>query len=131
MMRRIDDPEAAITSARSLVESVCKHILEDNGVAAADNWELSKLYGETAKTLNLSPSGHEEQIFKQILSGCQSIINGLASLRNALGDAHGKSRSAGRPASRHAELAVNVAGSLCLFLIQTNKKKNVSKNAIH
>jgi hypothetical protein len=30
--RRISDPEGAITAARSLLEAVCKHVLDDLGV---------------------------------------------------------------------------------------------------
>lgn len=30
--RRVSDPDGAITAARTLLESVCKHILDDRGV---------------------------------------------------------------------------------------------------
>lgn len=118
--RKSSDPEGAITLARTLVESVCKHILDDIGVDYnKTNIELSELYKQVASELNLSPSQHEEQVFKQILGGCSGIINGLGTLRNKLGDAHGPSRKQVRPQSRHAELAVNLSGSMCTFLIET------------
>ncbi|WP_420196198.1 abortive infection family protein [Idiomarina xiamenensis] len=74
----------------------------------------------TAKELNLSPDQHNEQIFKQILGGCSGIVNGLGTLRNKLGDAHGKGKLPVKPQARHAELAVNLAGSMTLFLISTH-----------
>ncbi len=71
------------------------------------------------KELNLSPSQHTEDIFKQILGGCSGIVNGLGSLRNRLGDAHGKGKANIKPAPRHAELAVNLSGTMALFLMET------------
>ena len=68
----------------------------------------------------MSPEQHDIPIFKQILGGCSSIVNGLGNLRNTHGDAHGKGKIKHyRPSARHAELAVNLAGSMALFLIQT------------
>jgi Abortive infection C-terminus len=40
-------------------------------------------------------------------------------LRNRLGDAHGQGKRPVKPAPRHAELAVNMAGSLASFLLAT------------
>ena len=121
--RRADDPEGAITAARSLLESVCKHLLDEMGVAYDDKADLPKLYGLTANKLNLAPSQHTEQVFKQILGGCHSIVEGLGSLRNRLSDAHGKGKAGVRPHARHAQLAVNLSGSVAMFLVETLKAK--------
>jgi hypothetical protein len=67
----------------------------------------------------LSPAQHSEEIFKQILGGCHSVINGMAGLRNRFSDAHGKGKGGVKTAPRHAELAVNLAGSMATFLIAT------------
>jgi hypothetical protein len=118
--RRTTDPEGAITSARTLLETVCKHILDARGVTYdPSSIELHELYGLVAKELRLSPSQHTESIFKQILGGCSAIVNGLGTMRNKLGDAHGRGSLSVRPATRHAELAVNLAGAVSLFLVST------------
>ena len=114
-----EDPEGAITSARTLLESVCKHILEQSVGSYDDDLDLPALYKRTSLQLNLAPEQHSEQVFKQILGGCTSITNGLAGLRNRLGDAHGQGSNRLKPARRHAELAVNVAGAMAVFLIET------------
>lgn len=119
--RRSTDPEGAITASRTLVETVCKHILDDRNVTFDRNTDMSELYKLVAKELNLAPEQHTEQIFKQILGGCSAIVNGLGTLRNRLGDAHGNGRKPAKPSDRHALLAVNLAGSMCVFLIQTWK----------
>jgi hypothetical protein len=122
--RKSSDPEGAITIARTILESVCKHILDENGIEYnSSKTELPELYKKTAKELNLSPSQHTEEIFKQILGGCSAIVSGLGSMRNKLGDAHGQGKAKVKPAKRHAELAVNLAGSMALFLIETNKNR--------
>jgi hypothetical protein len=122
--RREDDPEGAITSARTLLESVCKFILDERGENYNPKDDLPKLYKQTASVLNLSPAQHKEQIFKQILTGCGSVVSGLASLRNSFGDAHGKGIRQVKPSKRHAELAVNLSGTISAFLIATHEKKS-------
>jgi len=121
--RQNDDPEGAITAARTLLESVCKHILDECNVEyESSKIKLPHLYRAVAKELNLSPDQHSEDVFKQILGGCSAIVIGLGSLRNKLGDAHGTNRKQVRPSVRHARLAVNLAGSMALFLGETHAK---------
>ena len=122
--RRSSDPEGAITSARTLIESVCKHILDESGITYDDGLDLPKLYKLTAETLKLAPSQHTEQVFKQILGGCTAIVEALSSLRNRLSDAHGKGKIGSKPASRHAELAVNLSGALAIYLLATWEARN-------
>lgn len=117
--RRASDPEGAITSAHTLIEAVCKHIQDEAKVHYDDTADLPKLYKQTAEILKLAPSQHTEQIFKQILGGCTSVIEGLGSLRNKLSDAHGKGRIGVKPAPRHAELAINLSGTSANYLLAT------------
>lgn len=123
LSRRQVDPEGAITASKTLLETVCKHILDKASVCYSND-DLPKLYGKTAKVLNLSPSQHTEQAFKAILGGCHTIVQNLGTLRNKIGDAHGQGQNQIRPSPRHAALAVNLAGSMASFLIETwNTKK--------
>lgn len=117
--RRSTDPEGAITAAKSLLETVCKHIIDEAGGSYGDNDDLPKLYSNAAGHLNLAPSQHSETVFKAILGNCQSVVGNLAGLRNKLGDAHGPGKQHVKPQARHAELAVNLAGSMAMFLVST------------
>lgn len=121
--RRMSDPEGAITSARALIETVCKHILDDHKISYDDSADLPKLYRLASEALNIAPSQHTEQVFKQILGGCAAVVEGLGALRNRLGDAHGKGSRPVKPAPRHAQLAVNLAGSMTSFLVATWQAK--------
>lgn len=117
--RRGSDPEGAITTARTLLESVCKHILDSAEVPYTDKDDLPKLYKATAEFLTLAPSQHTEPAFKAILQSCHTVVQNLGALRNKIGDAHGHGTNRYKPAPRHAELAVNLAGSTATFLVAT------------
>lgn len=124
LSRRGEDPAGAITMARTLLETVCKHILDDFGEDYPADADLPKLYKLTAEKLNLAPSQHSAAVFKQILGGCTSVVEGLGALRNRLGDAHGTGKKAVKPAPRHAHLAVNLAGTMATFLFETWAARN-------
>lgn len=121
--RRDRDPEGAITMARTLLESVCKHILDEAEIEYGDA-DLPRLYRLAAESLNIAPSQHTEQVFRQILGGCTAVVEGLGSLRNRISDSHGQGERAVRPAPRHAELAVNLAGAVATFLVSTWKARS-------
>ena len=114
-----DDPEGAITLARSLLETVCKTILEDLGEQPGAKDDLPALYSKAASKLNLGPSQHSEESIKRILGGAMAAVNGLGSLRNQIGDSHGQGRRSYKAEPRHAMFAVNLAGSMAVFLSQT------------
>jgi hypothetical protein len=126
--RRNHDPEGAITMARTLIESVCKHILDKAGISYKhkdkDKDDLPQLYYKTAKHLNLTPEQHQEEVLKQIFDGCQKVIQGLGTLRNRLSDAHGKGEQAVKPSPQQAALAVNLAGSMAAFLVATWEERS-------
>jgi hypothetical protein len=125
--RRESDPEGAITAARAMLETTCKHILHELQQPFGDDDDLPKLYKTTAKSLRLAPEQHQEQVIKQILNGCGFAVEGLGAMRNKLGDAHGPKAGAMRPEKRHAALAVNLSGTICSFLIATFEKRAQQK----
>lgn len=104
-----------------MLESVCKTVRDDSNAEYASGDDLPKLYRRVQKVLSLSPSNYTEEQFRRILGGCTSVVEGLGSVRNREGDSHGKGRKSYRPAARHAALAVNLAGSMALFLMQTHE----------
>jgi len=119
LARRHTDPDGAITTARTLLETVCKRILDDAGEAYSDKDDLPALYRAVALKLQVAPSQHTEDAFKRILGGATSVVEGLGSLRNKIGDAHGQGGKPVRPTARHAQLAVNLAGAMSTFLVDT------------
>lgn len=117
--RRNSDPEGAITIARTLLETVTKRILDEMGEQYSEKDDLPKLYRLAAENLNLAPNQHSEDAIKSILGGAMTLVNGIGTLRNKLSDSHGRGGLPVRPAPRHASLAVNTAGAIATFLVET------------
>lgn len=121
---RIDaDPEGAITAARTLLEDVLKWLTDHLGDTWQERDDLTQLYKRVRDHLNLAPDDHTEQMFKRILGSCESIVTSLGSLRNKISDAHSTGPRRVKPAPRHAALAVNLAGTMAKFLIETWEAK--------
>ena len=117
---RTTDPEGAITAARTLLETVAKCILDEMGETYSDQDDLPRLYARAAKTLNLAPDQHTAEPIKAILGSAMSLVNGIGTLRNRMSDSHGRGgRVPVRPSPRHASLAVNTAGAISTFLVET------------
>ena len=117
------DPEGAISTARALVETVCKHLLEELGIEFKDDGDLAALFKATVAILNLAPSTKASNCLKQMMGGAFSVMNGLAGLRNEFGDAHGKAKGYVGPEPRHARFAVNSAGGLAMFMLETHEER--------
>lgn len=132
LTRREADPTGAITMARTLLETVCKHILEDEqgNASYAPHDDLPKLYRLVAKRLNLAPTQDTEEAVRRIFGGAISVVEGLATLRNRVSDAHAPNgRRPVKVAPRHAALAVNMAGTVALFLVETAQARSASPSA--
>jgi hypothetical protein len=115
--RRQVDPEGAITIARSLVETVCKHIL---GLGHYDKTaDLPVLYKQAAKSVGLTEDGYADEALKQVMRGCVQIVKGLGEFRNKMGDAQGKGPLDPTADRLQAELAVAVSGAMATYLLST------------
>lgn len=121
--RRATDPEAAVTAARALLEATCKTILDDRAEGYGEGDDLPVLYKRVQRVLNLSPAEQTEDRFRAILGACATIVKELGSVRNRHSDAHAAGRTQYRLAARHASLAVNLAGSMALFLIEAHEAR--------
>jgi hypothetical protein len=115
--RKNQDPDGAITAARTLLEAVSKHVLDKAGGTYTDSMDLPNLYHQAVQALSLAPSQQTDEVLKRVLGNCQAVVGGVAAMRNRLGDAHGKGLSGEKPSALHAELAVNLAGAVSMFLV--------------
>lgn len=117
------DPPAAIASAKELVETTCKVILDDYGIEYTRRDEVMDLYKKLAKALKLRAEDIPEsrrgsEAAQQALRSLVSVVQSLAELRNELGLGHGQSGP--HPGSlRHARLAFNAATTVVEFLLDT------------
>jgi hypothetical protein len=117
------DPAASVGSAKELLESVCKFIMEDYGIEYEKNESLLDLYKKAAKALKLDrqavpDSAKGSAAAQRVLQNLATAVQSLAELRNELGVGHGKTKPS--PAfARHARLAFNASRTVVEFLLET------------
>jgi len=126
------DPELAIGTAKELVETCCKSILNECNVSFSKSDDLQKLVKNTVKHLELTPADIPDRAkasdtIKRLLSNLATITQGVAQLRNHYGTGHGKLSANKGLQPRHAKLVVGAASTLAVFLTETHKvrKSNV------
>jgi hypothetical protein len=123
------DPPAGITAACSLLESLLRIYIEDEGMEMPAVKTIKPLWGVVSKHLGLEPAAMPDDDLKRILSGMFSIVDGVGALRTHAGSAHGAGRKQYRPQSRHARLAINSAHTLAMFILETWEARTRHKQA--
>ena len=118
-----DDFNGAITNARTLTEAVLIHVIEIiEQTEIKNDGNITNLWARAKKALkiNLKKDEIPDTVF-QILSGLDTSLNGLAGLSNNAGDRHANKFNTKR---HHAKLSVNLAMTICDFLIDVlNERK--------
>jgi hypothetical protein len=124
----LNDPALAIGTAKELIETICKTILDEKKLPYAKNADVPELVKAAAKALKLTPGDIPDEAkasdtIKRILGSLGSIPHGLAELRNLYGTGHGKSARTKGLSPRHAKLAVGAASTLAVFLMETHNEQ--------
>ncbi len=122
-----NDPADALTAASSMVEATFKFILHDSGVQVPANQDIQSLSKVTFSLLDVSPGKETDADFRTLFQSTISIVHSIGAIRTKIGDAHGAPPSRKEPTEKHSRLAVNIAGAVSLFLIETyiDKKSKV------
>jgi len=123
------DPALAVGTAKELVESACKTILEERGLAIDPEWDLVRLAKETRECLQLLPTNvHESakgvESIKKLLANLGVVVQSLAEVRNLYGTGHGRTQKKQAMQPRHARLAAGAATTLATFLLETHWERS-------
>jgi hypothetical protein len=123
-----DDPALAIGTAKELIETCCRTVLQERGKEPDDKWDLSQLVKYTSRELKLIPENIPDEAksaetVRRVLGNLASITQGIGELRNAYGTGHGKGAKHRGLSPRHARLAVGAASTLAIFLVQTHREQ--------
>lgn len=118
------DPALAIGTAKEMVETCCKHIVDALGIVLPPNPDMPDLTKAVLKELKLVPEGISDEAkgaesIKRTLSSLGQITKGLAELRKLYGTGHGRSSAHRGLTARHARLAVNSASAFVEFVSST------------
>lgn len=122
------DPTLAIGTAKELVETCCKTILDSRNVEFSSGADLPTLVKLTSKALALTPEDIPDKAkavdtIRRLLSNLGSITHGVSELRNQYGTGHGKTAQSRGLLPRHAKLAVGSASTLAVFLLETHEDR--------
>jgi len=111
-----NNPAAAITAARTMLETLLKTIIRERGGIPEGGGDLGRLIRQTEDILGFNRTA--EQAEHQVLSGLAGAVNGIASISNEAGDRHGtiSGRSIDNPYL--ANLCVNASGTIGLAFIE-------------
>lgn len=128
------NPTNAIGTAKELIESCCKTILDELGIPWNKTDDVPQLTNKTLDALNLLPANVQStdqgaDAIKAVLGNLRSIPSKLAEIRNPFGSGHGKSASFKGLEERHAKLAVGSSITFVDFVWSTyeNQKKTGQK----
>lgn len=115
------DPEQAMGSSSSILESICKGILERLSKPIPKDQTLKSLVKATYSEMNLSPESHADPDIKQVLGGIANAAVGIGVIRTKYSSFHGRTDSSKkfRLTARHARLAVGSSAVLGCFLVET------------
>jgi hypothetical protein len=107
------NPDAAITTARTMLEQACKEVVShlDGANPALNEGDLPKLLKAARGCLSLG--GGDDLV----LNGLATIVRGLATRSNSAGDRHA-SGDPERVMLAEARLFCNLAGSAAVFLAE-------------
>ena len=129
-----DDPPLVVGTAKEMVETICKTILDDRGLSSQGE-DLPQLVRAVARELELLPENIADrakgsEVIKRMLSNLNQIAQGIAELRNLYGTGHGRDGRFIGLKPRHAKLAVGAAATLGTFLLETHLERTTESSAV-
>ncbi|TCK75871.1 abortive infection family protein [Acidipila rosea] len=123
-----ENPSLAFDLARTVIESACRTILTERGIAFASTDELPKLFKAASNSLPFLPASEKGNIdarksLAQTLSGLSTAVQGVCELRNACGFAsHGSDGPRPRLESVQALLAAEAADTIVGFFHRVHQQ---------
>jgi hypothetical protein len=122
-----DRPGVVVSFCKTIIETTCKTILTDRGVAVESGWEAPKLLSEAMRYVNLGPrdDGSVDARLRtgaeQLVRGINQIIEGVATIRNDHGSAaHGADAYSPLLDARYAEILARATDAVVGLLFKTH-----------
>jgi len=119
--------DMAFDLAKTMIETVCKTVLNDCGVPFSNDDDLPQLLKTALTHLQLYPTGvasgsATQDRFKKTLNGLGTVVQGLCELRSGHGMAgHGQDAYATSMERCQAEFAARAADAVVCFLWNAHK----------
>ncbi len=122
------NPHLALGISKELIETCCKHILNEAKIEINRDWDIGKLVKETNKQINLMPFQVQnielaKSSIAKILGGFTNIVHGIAELRNSYGTGHGHEPDFKTLDGIYIKLAVSASSELAIFYLSLQQMK--------
>jgi hypothetical protein len=119
-----DDPEAAISAAKDVLEATAKHVLLERGEHLTGSEKFPALIGRVNDVLNIQVKAVDSNrrgadSIRSVLGALGKIVAGVNELRNEYGTGHGRPKKVSGLGHRHALLAVQSAATWVGFVLAT------------
>jgi hypothetical protein len=124
-LRVASDPDGTISAAKDFVEAICKQILHSRALTFSPSAGLPDLYKQIKVALVLDAAAAPNRALQTIFQGCAAVVTGLAELRNAIGEGHGKEPGSAKASRRHGRLAVALGGAMGTFLLAADDARKL------
>lgn len=124
--RRENDPEGALTASKTLLEDVCKCILDEKDIPYSVPISLSNLYGKASKEIGIHPTQQSEGSIKKLVGLGISVSSIISEFINDYGDSHGKGKNKIKPDPHYVEFAINLSGTMAKLLVEKWDENNSS-----
>lgn len=112
------DPHASVTAACSIIEAALKFYIERFNLSAPNKLNVMPLWAVVQPHLGLNADATLAADQHKVLKGISSIIDGVGAFRSHIGSAHGRGSSPPIIVVAEARLAVNVAHTLVVFIME-------------
>ena len=112
------DPAQALSSASSLLESICKSIHDKAEVKYPSDQSMQPLIKSTQNILKLNQKDTENEDIKRLIGGLVNAAAAVGTLRTKASSAHGKGANQSLASSSLARLGVNSATAVGLYFIE-------------
>jgi hypothetical protein len=112
------DPPALVTAACSIVEAALKFYIERFNLVAPNKLNVMPLWATVQLHLSLNADDTLAADQHKVLKGISSIIDGVGAFRSHIGSAHGRGSSPPSIVVAEAQLVVNVAHTLVVFIME-------------
>ncbi len=114
--RLLSNPAAAITSARTMLETLLKTIISERGATPNSSGDLGSLVKQAEDVLGFRRGERQEE--HQVFSGLAGVITGISSISNKAGDRHGTIGGKTIDDPYFSNLCINAAGTIGLAFIE-------------
>lgn len=117
------EPREAVSAACNILESMFKVYIADENLEMPQRQDLQNVWKVVKGDLGFEPGCIQDNDLIKILSGIISIVDGIGAFRTHASSAHGQGRKLYKVKSRHAQLAINSAHTIALFVLETWDEK--------